>query len=268
MNDEVAPPTSRRNARDPVGKPKTRKKKSIPINAQVFATLRRRIISGKYARTGSLPPELTLMREFDVSRHTIRTALHKLVIDGLIERRRGTRTTIVRRGFSQGSWSVGSLEAMFGDFYAADDLSVGPVPAKQFPKEASLLGIGKDGSLFRAVRVMRTAAGPQSYSTVFTRPEFGAMVPRNLLASQFFLTLIEEYCGLRATRARQVASAALPPPPACRILELDPGQPTVALERTFFTRSGEPIAHIHLYCHPRHYPLVTDFYREHDAEGR
>lgn len=268
MTDELTSRTPRRIAREAVDSAKMRKKKSIPINAQVFATLRRRIISGKYAKTGSLPPELTLMREFNVSRHTIRTALHKLVIDGLIERRRGTRTTIVRRGFSQGSWSVGSLEAMFGDFYAADDLSVGPVPAKQYPREASLLGIGKDGSLFRAVRVMRTAAGPQSYSTVFTRPEFGSMVPRNLLVSQFFLKLLEEYCGLRAARARQVASATLPPPQARRILELEPDQPTVALERTFFTRSGEPIAHIHLYCHPRNYRLVTDFYREHDFEER
>jgi GntR family transcriptional regulator len=243
---------------------KRRRKRAEPINARIFATLRHRIIGGKYAKTGRLPPELNLMSEFKVSRHTVRTALQKLVVDGLIERRRGTRTVIVQRDAPQGTWAIASLDQMVGSFFGAEDLSVGPVPARDYPEVARLFGIGKDGTIFRAIRVLKSEARPLAYSTVFTRVEFGSRVPRKLVRSEFFLKLLEKYCGLRAARARQVASAAIAPAEAREALELAENAPALVLQRTFFTRSGEPIEHVHMYCRPDNYEQVVDFYREDD----
>jgi GntR family transcriptional regulator len=241
-----------------------KRKRAEPINVRIFSTLRQRIIGGKYAKTGRLPPELNLMSEFKVSRHTVRTALQKLVVDGLIERRRGTRTLIVQRDTPPGTWAIASLDQMVGRFFGAEDLMVGPVPAKDYPDVAHLFGIGDDGSLFRAVRVLRSEVGPLAYSTVFTRTEFGSRVPRKLLRSEFFLKLLEKYCGLRAARARQVASAAIAPAAARSALELKENDPALVLQRTFFTRSGEPIEHVHMYCRPDNYAQIVDFYREDD----
>lgn len=59
---------------------------------QVIAEkLRHRIADGAFP-DGRVPPELVLMDDFQVSRHTIRAALQRLVTDGLIERRAGSGT--------------------------------------------------------------------------------------------------------------------------------------------------------------------------------
>jgi GntR family transcriptional regulator len=256
-NERNTRTTRRREAR-----PLRRSKNAEPISAQIFATLRQRILDNEYAKSGSLPPELELVKEFRVSRYTVRSALQKLVIDGFIERRRGTGTTIVQRDSQPGTWSVGSLDQMLGAASPGEVLFAGAVPGNRFPKVARLFGIGADESLFQVIRLIQSPRGPLSYSTVFTRLEFGNRVPKQDLPSQFFLTLLEEHCGLRAVRARQVASAAIPPPAAQRALGLGENDPALVLQRTFLTRSGEPIEHVEMYCHADLYAQIVDFYRE------
>ena len=266
MTGKVLAKNSRRGPA-PTTERNKKPKKKIPINAKIYTTLRRRIVKAAYAKSGYLPPELDLMDEFRVSRHTIRTALQKLVVDGLIERQRGTRTKIVRRDPAQGIWAIGSLDQMVGEFYAADDLSARVVKAARYPEMARLFGVSKAGSLFRVVRIMKSPPGIQNYSTIFTRVEFGTRVPRDLIPTDYFLKLLEKHCGLQAARVRQVASAHIPPPAARRALGLKDKQPTLALQRTFLTRSGDPIEHIYLYCHPDNYAeIVVEFYREFDTD--
>lgn len=240
--------------------------RSLPINAQIFATLRKRIINGVYMESGYLPPEHSLMAEFGVSRHTIRAALQKLVLDGLVERQRGRGkgTRIVRANPSQGPWTVGSINEMIGTFYGADYISAGKVPARDHPDVARLFGIGEEDSLFQVVILIKSAAGPQNYSIIFTRVEFGASIPEQEIGSKYFLELLEKHCGVQATRARQTASAAIPPKAARTALGLADNQPALVLERTFYTRSGDPVEHIYGYCHPDNYLQIADFYREVD----
>src|SRR5438270_13916287 len=62
----------------------------IPKAAELVAdTLRRRIILRDYEPGELLPPEGTLMEDFDVARTTVRDAFRVLESEGLIEVRRG-----------------------------------------------------------------------------------------------------------------------------------------------------------------------------------
>ena len=62
----------------------------IPKAAELVAdTLRRRIILREYSLGELLPPEGTLMEDFDVARTTIRDAFRVLESEGLLEVRRG-----------------------------------------------------------------------------------------------------------------------------------------------------------------------------------
>ena len=261
MTGKVLAKNSRRGPA-PTAERNKKPRKKIPINAKIYTTLLRRIVKGAYAKSGYLPPELDLIDEFKVSRHTIRTALQKLVVDGLIDRQRGKRTKIVRRDPAQGTWAVGSLDQMLGTFQGADDLSAGTVKAKSYPEMSRLFGISRAGSLFRMVRVMKSPTGLQSYSTLFTRVEFGDSVPQDLIPTDFFLKLLEKHCGLQATRARQIATAEIPSPEVRKTIGLGAGQPALVLQRTFFSRSGDPIQHVHLYCNPDNYVQVVEFHRK------
>lgn len=61
-------------------------------NGQVSQEIRYKIMSGEYPLHGTIPPERELAQIFNVSRVTIRSALKRLVEEGILERcgRRGT----------------------------------------------------------------------------------------------------------------------------------------------------------------------------------
>ena len=65
------------------------------LSAQVAAELGRRVVGRVYAAGSTLPPEATLLQEFDVSRSVLRDAIKALESKGLLEarQRRGTCVT-------------------------------------------------------------------------------------------------------------------------------------------------------------------------------
>lgn len=240
----------------------------VPKNQQIASLLRKRIVTGEYEHSEAFPPELELMKEFRVSRHTIRAAIQRLVIDGLIERRRGAGTIIVPREPLAGTWAIASLDHLVRDFYAAKLVSAETVPARNFPEIAKLFGLGKGDQLFRVVRVLSSRKGPFSLSTIFTRVEYGKRVPRNRITSKIFLSLLEKYCGVRAVRARQTASAAPISPEARKALGIkEDGAAMLVLERTFFSRSGETLEHVEMFCRPTRYAQVVEFMREDESKS-
>src|ERR1700743_1973802 len=64
----------------------------LPLYAQVEDVLVARISSGALPIGAQLPSEEELIREFEVSRTTIRTTIQNLVRQGLVEIRRGRGT--------------------------------------------------------------------------------------------------------------------------------------------------------------------------------
>jgi GntR family transcriptional regulator len=66
----------------------------LPVYFQIANDVRRRIDAGEWSTGQRIPPELTLAREYEVSRVTVRQALAELVKDDLLERRRGSGTYV------------------------------------------------------------------------------------------------------------------------------------------------------------------------------
>ena len=66
----------------------------IPRYLQLAAELREEILKGDFAGGRQFPTETVLCRKYDVSRYTIREALRRLEAEGLIQRRRGSGTTV------------------------------------------------------------------------------------------------------------------------------------------------------------------------------
>lgn len=256
-----------RSARRPPAKTQRRRKAStsVPLNQQFAALLRKRIVSGAYDSAQPFPPELDLMKEFGCSRHTIRSAIQRLVVEGLLERRRGTGTTILQRVPIAGTWSLASLDNLVKDFYKAKLVSASIVPAKDHPHPAKLFGAGDTGSLFRVVRILSSKKGAFSLSTIFTTVDYGTSVPRNRITSKVFLSLLEEYSGVRATRAQQTVSAAPASEEARDALAFGKDEAMLVLKRTFFNRSGEPLEYVEMLCRPSRYVQVVEFMRADDV---
>lgn len=68
-----------------------------PRYQTIFRTLREGIRDGRYPTGGKLPTEFELCERFDASRHTVREAIRRLTELGLVARRPGVGTTVLRR---------------------------------------------------------------------------------------------------------------------------------------------------------------------------
>jgi len=93
MRAPVTPPAADRSARRGGGARAMR----VPRYEAIFQALRDAIREGRYPPRGKLPPEFELCKEFDASRHTVREAIRQLAELGLVSRRAGVGTTVLRR---------------------------------------------------------------------------------------------------------------------------------------------------------------------------
>lgn len=76
-------------------------KSSIPYHVQVEKYLRELIKLKEFSSGESLlPKEESLAKNFGISRNTVRQAIHKLVQEGLIERKKGVGSKVVKNNIS------------------------------------------------------------------------------------------------------------------------------------------------------------------------
>src|SRR5690242_4663034 len=72
----------------------------VPRYEHIYRALAHDIAVGRYPVGSKLPPELELCALFDASRHTMREAIRLLAEQGLIARRAGAGTVVLRRKHS------------------------------------------------------------------------------------------------------------------------------------------------------------------------
>lgn len=77
---------------------KMAKSNRIPLYITILDILRERVVSGTYGLNSLLPTESDLVIEFGVSKITIRKAIEKLEIEGLVEKRSGYGTKVISNG--------------------------------------------------------------------------------------------------------------------------------------------------------------------------
>lgn len=233
-----------------------------PLSQQVSSVVRQRILAGHYEKNGTLPAELTIAREFKVSRHTVRTALQKLVMDGLIERSRGAGTRIVSKGLTGNSWTIDWLNSIVHEFNGSRLIFVGTAPAADHPEIAKLFRLNEEDRLFKVIRLLKSKKRFYAYSTLFSRVEFGEMIPRRLVRERSVIGLIEQYCGVKAACFRQTYGAVFGPEVATQALGLPPHYPMLRQRRQFLTRSGDLITNAEMFCRSDRYLPVVTFGRE------
>ena len=75
---------------------------------------------------------------------------------------------------------------------------------------------------------------------------------------------MEEFAGVPAYRAQQVALAARADRDAARLLKIKVGDPVLVMERTYFSRENQPIEHTRIQYRPERYQQTVNFWRRRD----
>ncbi len=182
----------------------------IPLYYQLENLLREKILSGAFGAGDRLPTESDLIRDYGVSRITVRQALAALAEEGLIERRQGRGTFAAerraqRRPFESAIHFTGSLDELID--MALDTpirvLETTRIEADQ--REAELLGLQAGEPVYRFKRLRLREDNPFSLIVNYLPAEIGARITDEELSSSSLLRLLRQssapHCTARNSRS-------------------------------------------------------------------
>jgi len=213
----------------------------LPKYHQVYLVLREQLAEGRFER--GMPGEIHLMKEFGVARVTVRRALERLVVDGLIERSPGRGTVpVARRGPAGGAGPrfTGLLENIvdMGLRTSVKVLRCEVLPASD--TVARQLDLAPGTPVQTAVRVRSARQGPLSHITTHVPQSIAKGFGRRELARKPILMLLEA-SGVVIGRARQSISARLADAAVARLLDVDVGSALLAVQRLVFDTNERPV---------------------------
>jgi len=214
----------------------------LPLYAQVEDLLVDRISSGALPVGAQLPSEEELIREFDVSRTTIRTTIQNLVRQGLVEIRRGRGTFVASpRMIQELTELTGFVEDMqvLGRIPTARVVSREVVPADGLV--ADKLGIAPGTPVVQIRRIRLSDGVPLSFDETYLPEDVGRKVMGEDLTTEPIFTLLEERYDTPLVEAQYELEATAATPAVAAALEIPAGSPIFLIDRTSYTLGHRPV---------------------------
>lgn len=202
-----------------------------PRYHQVRAALRRRIEDGEWQAGERIPPEPLLMKEFGVSRGTVRQAVDALVRHGLLQREQG-RGTFVRRP---------AVAAGVGDFFHfLEDLRLrgfaiqlrlirrGVQPATEAVARLLDLEVGTPLVVIRRL-VLLDGAPFRLDDYHVSHARFAGLLDDDV-ERHYVATLLETRYGVRLTKQQKWIEPVALDDEAAALLDVPTGDPALLIE--------------------------------------
>lgn len=221
--------TERLKALDPAG--------AQPLYQQLQRALREAIEQGELGPDDALPSERQLATELGISRITVRKAIDGLADEGLLVRRQGS-----------GNFVGSRIEKNFAKLtsFSEDMRARGRVPSSQWlkraegqvtPDEAMRLALSPGASVYRFHRLRFADDEPMALEVC----TIAASALPSVDAVQDSLYEALERAGNRPVRALQRLRAQLLDKEQARLLQAEPGDAGLVVERVGYLRDGRAI---------------------------
>jgi len=218
---------------------------SFPLYMQIARVLRSQIRNQEYNLNDRLPTEDDLIRQYGVSRMTARFAYQELQKEHLVRRIPGVGTFLARQidDRKAGEWSIESIYDFISPHQRQDTkrkfLSVRNMPAPDGLAKA--MGIPVGAQVTELKRLGLVKGEPFYHATVYMLSEMAAQLPKDKLKGEWAIALLEEYCGIRAVKARQWLAASLADVEIAGHLQIRFGDPVLLLEIHFLDETGRVV---------------------------
>lgn len=209
-----------------------------PRYRELAETLRADIASGRYPVGSQLPPEFELCDLYDVSRHTARDALRLLFEAGLVERRRGVGTTVIRASSAPAFVQpLGGVDELMQ--YARDArLEIRTAGLRRLEgDEQARLGVQASDAWLVVSGMRRNAGKPLALSQIYIAPAYADIAPHLREWDGAIQELIARDYGAGVHRIEQEIAAVILGVEQARVLKADRGGPALQTLRRYFDQS-------------------------------
>jgi GntR family transcriptional regulator len=228
---------------------KSRSVRGQPLYLQVERRIEDLLLQGRYKAGDRIPPEADLVGSLGVSRVTVRAGLTRLVERGVLERRQGSGTFLVRP--PKGARLQSGLERLetytvhaerLGLKLDSEDLDVAAVGAR--PEEAVALEVPEGSPLVRVSRVLLIEGNPAAWM-VDVVPESVLSVEeiRERFRSDAMLLDLLVSEGVPVGFSQMFIEAAIlgPDDPVGGKLRLKEPSAALVLTQTMYLADGRPV---------------------------
>lgn len=201
----------------------------MPLWSQVLDDLRGRLLAGEFAE--GFPSDAEMTRHYDVSRHTIRDAVRRLQVEGVVERARGRGTFVRQRPVEQQLGTLYSLYRSAEEQGFVQESVVRYLEVRRDAEAAAMLDCGREEPLVYLERIRRIDGRP----VVLDCSWLPARLASPLLEADFSRTALyrelDARCGLRPDSGWERVRPVLPTAEQRELLGMRSRAPAYAIER-------------------------------------
>lgn len=214
--------------------------KDRPYYQQVRDDIKEKILDGAYKRGSYLPCEKRLEELYQVSRTTIRSAVHELVQDGYLYIVRGKGTKVAYAKLTDNNPSLLSFtEIVKSHGYTPQILERSLEIVKADEVLARKLGIEEGADVVRIYRVRGADHEPISLNESFLpRDILGEQEPELLLKGESMYANLQSYFRIAVVEVREEIWAVAADKWHAKALHVEKNTPLLAFERESFNQEG------------------------------
>jgi GntR family transcriptional regulator len=214
----------------------------VPLYHQLKLVLQRDIEQGMYKPGGRLPSEPELIRQYGVSRITVRQALDELEAEGRVMRRHGKGTYVAEPRIEQ--------ELVRLTDFVEDMQQAGQNPSSRMlafvhepagPAIANALGIASGTEVVRVDRLRLAEGRPIAYDTTWLPLRFGDLLAGMDLTQETIYHLLETRYTVPVLSGTFYITAAEATAPQAGHLEVAPGSALLVIQRISYTTGDIPV---------------------------
>jgi GntR family transcriptional regulator len=238
---------------------------------QLSQLLREEIEQGTYQPGDRLPSEPELIREYGVSRITVRQALDELEAEGLVVRRHGKGTYVAEPRIEQ--------ELIRLTDFVEDMQQAGQQPSSQVlaflheaarPAVASALHLPAETEVIRVDRLRLADGRPIAYDMTWLPLRFGELLAGFDLTKETIYQILEKRYAISVLSGTFTITAAVATEQQAGVLETEEGAPLLVIQRLSYTIRNEPVYFQERYYRPDrvHYHVSLHRYPQMDGGSR
>jgi GntR family transcriptional regulator len=203
---------------------------ALPLWAQLYDDLRRRLAAGEFAE--AFPAEMDLVEQYDVSRNTVREAMRRLRDEGVVVSGRGQRPRLADE--TEIVQPLGALYSLFASVQASgleQHSEVRVLDTRRDAEVAARLHLDPDSALVHLERLRFAEAEPLALDRLWVPATLGQPLLEGDFSHTGFYDEWLRRAGVTVTGGREQIRAVLPGEEDRRALALPSDAAALAVDR-------------------------------------